>query len=143
MNWRQLSLKLTDEISVVLMRSPLLRVVVFDRWFRLILVILLVGALALALYFPRIWRMTPDNFAPEVKVSALDLTQAWSLKRSARTAANKKQFELSNRCWQSALANNPADREAIRGFLRNFLLMDQPDLRTRNVAVGQCFWLQH
>lgn len=143
MEWRRLCSKLTDEISVVLMRSPLLRVVFFDRWFRLILVILFVGALGLALYFPRIWRMTPAGLAPEVKVSALDLTQAWSLKRSARAAANQKQFELSNRCWQSALANNAADREAIRGFLGNFLAMDQPDLPTRTLAIGQCFWLQH
>jgi hypothetical protein len=143
MNWRRFSSRLTDEVSVVLMRSPLLRVVFFDRWFRLVLLMLVLGAISLALYFPRIWRTTPRAVAPEVKVSALDLTQAWSLKRSARAAAGKREFDLANRCWQSALANNPADREAIIGFLGNYLLMNQPDTRTRNLAIGQSLWLRH
>jgi len=124
-----------------LINSPLLRVVVFDPWFRAAVISVVVVLVFLALFLPKMWRMTPRGFLPVVKISGLDMAQAWSLKRSALRSMAAGDFERAAYAWQAAVANNPADAELVRGALRNFLQPDRPNPKYQGTAVGQTLWL--
>lgn len=133
--------RLKEKISLKLIYSPFLRLVIFNKWFRAAFLFLAGGALFLSLYLPKIWTVSPDDFLPVVKVSGLDMAQAWSLRRAARAAEGAGDFKKANYSWQAAMVNNPADRRAIRGFLRNAVKMAAPDQRTLGVAYGLTSWL--
>jgi hypothetical protein len=60
-----------------------LAVLYYDVWFRLAAMVLILSGVFLAAVLPKIWTATPDGFLPVVRISGLDLVQAWSLRRSA------------------------------------------------------------
>ena len=119
---------------------PLLRLLVFKKWFRVAVLafVLLVGFLAL--FLPKIWTVTPRHFKPEIKISGLDVVQAWSLKRSARRAEAAGDREQADHAWLGAVINSPANPRLVRGFLRNALQREAAKV-TLPVVIGQTFWL--
>jgi hypothetical protein len=133
--------RLKKELYPKLIYSPFLRLVLFNFWFRLAFASFVLLLLFLALFLPRIWRVTPPGFLPVVKVSGLDMTQAWSLKRSALKAQAAGDFERANFAWGAAVANNPGDPELFRGALRNVLQLSRTEARIVGPAVGQTTWL--
>src|SRR5258707_10175088 len=80
-------LTIKEKLAQKLENFPLLRQLVFEFWFRLVFLVFLLGAVFLALFLPKMWTVSPPGFKPVLKVSGLDLVQAWSLKRSAVKAA--------------------------------------------------------
>jgi hypothetical protein len=96
----------------------------YDHWFRVAIVGFLLLLIFLGLFLPKIWRVSPPNSIPEIKISGLDKFQAWSLQRAARKAAARGQLTESMTAWISALFNNPADPKLSRGALQT--LLDQP-----------------
>jgi predicted Zn-dependent protease len=133
--------RLEKELYPKLIYSPFLRLVLFNFWFRLVFVCFVLLLLFLALFLPRIWRVTPPGFLPVVKISGLDMTQAWSLKRSALKAQAAGEFERANYAWGAAVANNPGNPELFRGALRNVLQLPRPETKFIGPAVGQTTWL--
>ena len=133
--------RIKKELNRRLLYYPLLPMLLFKVWFRVAFMCALVTAILLGLYLPKIWRTSPDEFNPVIRVSALDLTQAWSLKRSAKKAQANGDYTRAYLSWQSAVAQNPADPKALRGFLSNFLNLKNPDQRQVHAAIGQSFWL--
>ena len=129
------------ELANRLVYFPLLRVLVFNFWFRLVFAGFVLSLVFLALFLPRIWRMTPPGFLPVIKVSGLDMARAWSLKRSALRSMKAGDYDGAVYAWQAAVANNPANPDSLRGALRNFLKLDHPNPRYQGPAVGQTFWL--
>lgn len=119
---------------------PFLWLLLQDAWFRLGFIAFFSLLLFLGLFLPRIWRTSPPGFRPVIKVSGLDLAQAWSLKRSALKAAAAGRFEEAHYAWMAALANNRADPELVRGSLRCAVQSDD-QRRYRRFAVAQVFWL--
>ena len=89
---------------------------------------------------PKVWRTSPPGFVPVIKVSGLDLTQAWSLKKTAQRADAEGQTETAVQAWLTAVANNPADPELVRGFLGS---LERDENRPNHLAwaIGQSFWL--
>jgi hypothetical protein len=133
--------RIKKELNRRLIYHPLLRMLLFKKAFRVgFFACLLLGLIA-ALYLPKVWTTSPESFLPIVKVSAMDMTQAWSLKRTARKAESRGDFQEANLSWQTAIANNPADEEAVKGFLRNLMRLEKPDKRLLGVGVGQTLWL--
>jgi len=133
--------RLKKELNRRLIYHPLLRMLLLKAWFRYafgLAVLLLGGA---GLFLPKIWRSTPAGFEPVIRVSWLDYAQAWSLKRAARRQAAAADYAGANYSWQSAVANNAADPEAIRGLLRNLVAADRMDRRSLRLGVGQTLWL--
>ncbi|MBI4664735.1 MAG: hypothetical protein HY735_38595 [Verrucomicrobia bacterium] len=100
---------------------PFLYLLVVDRWFRAAFCGFLMLPVFLALFLPRIWTKSPPGFRPIIKVSGLDLAQAWSLKRSALKSMAAGRYEEANYSWMAALINNPADAGLLRGALKNYL----------------------
>lgn len=119
---------------------PVLRLVVFNVWYRLLAVsVLLVVALG-ALGLLKVWRATPPGFLPVVKHSWLDRLQAWSLRRTAEKLAAAGRWEQSLHAWRQAWANSPGNPELARGWMRTALRCPEaPKLAA--LAYGQASWL--
>jgi tetratricopeptide (TPR) repeat protein len=129
-----------EELGAKLLDYPLLRQLLFERWFRIAFALFVCVFVFFGLFLPKIWRTSPANFRPVIKVSGLDLVQAWSLKRTALKAGAKGDFDEANYAWQSAIANNRADPDLLRGALRNVL--KEPHRRQRaNQGVQEALWL--
>src|SRR5258706_14787160 len=77
---KRTKLKLANKLAYF----PLLRLLLFKFWFRMAFLALVFLMVFLSLFLPKVWRTSPPNFLPVVKVSGLDLVQAWSLQRTAR-----------------------------------------------------------
>ncbi|HEV8544405.1 MAG TPA: hypothetical protein VGR78_18605 [Verrucomicrobiae bacterium] len=133
--------KWQQRIEPKLIYSPFLRLVLFNGWFQLSFGFALSIVIAGALYLPKIWRVSPPGFLPIVQISWLDMTQNWALKRSARQHMAARDFERAAKSWEGAIAQNPADPEALRGYMKNCLNIAQPEKHMLVAAGSQVPWL--
>ena len=112
----------------------LLRTLVLDRAFFYAFTAGLLVVVALAVGVPKMWRTTPENFSrATIKVSLIDLIQAWSLSRSARKAEQSGDYEHALISWRAALVNNLGDESLHRGLLTH--LRDVPEARSDQVIL--------
>src|SRR4051794_23980637 len=121
MQFSELVLTLRERIEPKLIYSPFLRLIVFSGWFQLGFAAVLLTLVSAALYLPKIWRVSPPGFEPIVRISGLDMSQDWALKRSARRAEAGGDFVLAANAWQGAVGENPADVSALRGLFESCL----------------------
>lgn len=122
-----------------ILRSPFCRLLIYEKWFRVVCFGLSSFFLILGFCIPRIWRTSPDGIAPVIRVSLFDLAQSWALQRTARQAMAAGRTGHAHYAWMAALANNPGDATALRGSLENYL-QAPGDLRAEP-AVQQAYWL--
>ena len=94
----------------------------------------------LALFIPKIWTVSPSGEIPVIRVSGLDLAQAWSLKRTAIRNMRAGHYDKASFAWLAARANNRADPNLVRGFLRNFINAQSP-VKQAEMAIHSCFRL--
>src|ERR1041384_7603305 len=85
-----------------LIYSPFLRLILFNGWFQLSFGLVFLLFVAGLLYLPKIWRVSPSGFLPVIRISWLDMTQNWSLKRSARKYMASRDFALAAKSWEGA-----------------------------------------
>jgi hypothetical protein len=112
----------------------------YEKWFRLAFFTALLLIPVGILFVIKAWTTTPKGFDQPVKVSGLDLVQAWSLRRTAIKEAARGRFDESFYAWRVALANNPGDSSLVRGCIRH--LMDHPDRRKHSgMVMGLSSWL--
>lgn len=124
-----------------LANHTLLRMLVLNFWFRLVVIFFVLGGLGLAVGLPKMWRTTPDGIRPIIKVSLVDLVQVRVLRNSARKlAAQGKELEAL-RAWRSALANNQADTAVLREYLDQVIATGEPDHVTAVEALSSAGWL--
>ena len=130
-----------DELASRLAYWPLLRLLLLDWRFRVALGLMMAVFVAAAVGLPRIWKVTPEGFNPEIRISALDYWQAGHYGREARRLDQAQTYDQAARVWKQAVANNPGDPTWIRGSLEN--LMNQPprNLSRFHQALQQTFWL--
>jgi tetratricopeptide (TPR) repeat protein len=120
---------------------PLLRILVVERSFRLAFMAFTLVLISMALLLPRVWKVTPPGFRPVVRVRGLHFAQAWSLKRTARKAMAAGQLDQADYAWRSAVSRNPADTEALRGYLRNCLERGRADSKQVRSMITYGSWL--
>lgn len=132
---------LKRRLGTALIYSPFLRLVLFNFWFQVSFAAMVLVSVFIALYLPKIWKVSPPHFLPIIKVSGLDLTQNWALKRAARKATNAGDFKRAAQSWEGAVAQNPADENALRSYLKNTLNLDRADKSVYRSAVSQMGWL--
>lgn len=132
---------LREKIEPKLIYSPFLRLIIFSVWFQLGFAAVMLTLISAALYLPKIWRVSPHGFEPIVRVSGLDMTQNWALKRSAQKLQNSGDFRKAAEAWQGAISENPADRQALRGFLSNALNLSPHETRFNGNILGDVQWL--
>jgi tetratricopeptide (TPR) repeat protein len=97
---------------------PLLRTLLLNPWFALVLIVVLVVGVTLAVCLPKVWVVSPVGFRPVMRVSLLDLVQAKSLRASATRHETAGRHKEAATAWQAAVLNNPADLELYRGMFR-------------------------
>jgi tetratricopeptide (TPR) repeat protein len=121
--------------------SVFLRLLLFKVWFRVAVVGFVLLLVFLALFLPKMWTATPRGFRPAVKISGLDVVQAWSLKRTARAEMAAGNSERAHYAWLAAAANNPTDAAAVRGLIDN--LTHWPSSPPKALEVGGYYsaWL--
>ncbi len=112
-----------------------------DPKFRWVFSILVLAGLALAIMLPKVWITTGKGIDPVVRVSGLDLLQTYSLMRSARKYQEEGKINEAIQSWTSAVANNPGDIRAVRGFIQILGGNDAVERRWTPVGIGQSFWL--
>lgn len=120
--------------------SPFLRLMVFNVWFRSVILVIVVGGLAVALSLPEVWVVSRPGFHPVIRVSALSLAQAWALRQAAARATRLGRNESALMSYRSAVAHNPASLELNRGFFRSALLCPPTPQLSRDVR-RQAPWL--
>ena len=101
-----------------LIYSPFIRLLLFNTWFQLAFGAAFVLAIFAALYVPKIWTASPKNFLPVVKVSALDKTQNWSLKRSARKQMEQRDFMRAAQSQEPVHLRNRRPKQVPISFLQ-------------------------
>ncbi len=121
-------------------QNPLIHLLVYEPWFRAVVVCFFFFLLFLGLFLPKIWRASPKGFLPIIKVSGLDIVQAWSLERTALKATTAGQFEEAHYAWKAAAAKNQADAELFRGGIRT-ILKDARRSHNARDALRQSLWL--
>ncbi len=124
-----------------LANHTLLRMLVLNFWFRLVVILFVLGGLGLAIGLPKRWRTTPDGIRPVIKVSLIDLVQVRVLRNSARKFAAKGKELDALRAWRSALANNQADTAVLREYLNQVIAAAEPDHVTAVDALNSAAWL--
>lgn len=130
-----------EKLGERLAEYPLLRQLIFEFWFLLIFGVVVVTGLAMALCLPKMWRVSPSGFLPIIRISVLDMAQAWSLRRTAEQATAAGQQDEAEQAWQSAIGNNPADPELYRGALRHLIKFARPTQKHLSKAASQSHFL--
>jgi tetratricopeptide (TPR) repeat protein len=120
--------------------SPFL-VFFFDHWFGLFALVFLLLLVFLGLFIPPIWRQTPADFNPVVKVSGLDLWQARSLRKTALEQGASGRVAEAMHSWQAAIGNNPADIRILREGLGFVVSQKSPPKEFLEFTVNHAFWL--
>ncbi len=110
-------------------------------WVRLAVVVLTLGVVAVCLSLPPMWRSSPSGFTPVVRISLLEWLQCRSLKQSASQMAAAGKLDESILAWRQAIANNPADLEANRGFLRTLSIAKRPAAGNLSQGLWRAQWL--
>jgi predicted Zn-dependent protease len=114
-------------------------VLLYDRRFRFAFVTLFITLLLSGTSLLRIWRVTPEDFVPLIRISAIDYLQSLSL---ARTAAREAEAQHGPECltaWKAAVANNPANLDFARGLLT--AVHDFGTRRNADLAIRHTDWL--
>jgi len=141
MDLSQLTLALREKIEPRLIYSPFLRLIVFSPLFLLGFLAVVLTLIAGALYLPKIWRVSPDGFEPIVRISGLDMTQNWSLKRNARKLEEAGKLPEAVEAWQGAVAQNPADLGSLHGAIESAIKLPKREDRLFYSTITQIQWL--
>jgi len=97
--------------------GQVIRLLILDPWFRRVLALIVLVFAVVALALPKVWRMTPLGFEPPVRVSLLNMAQAWQLRRSAQKLAAQGAQEEAAAAWRAAAAKNMGDLPTVRQAL--------------------------
>jgi tetratricopeptide (TPR) repeat protein len=137
----EIKLAIRERVEPLLIYSPFLRLIIFNVWFQLGFAAVVLTIIAAILYMPKMWRVSPPEFEPVVKVSGLDMTQNWALKRSAQNLEASGKYEQAAEAWERAVHQNPADESALQGFLQALLKIERPNSRITFSSVNLSQWL--
>lgn len=123
------------------LHHPLLHYLAINFWWTLLVAALAFVQLGVFIALIKLWRVTPAEFQPVVRVSIVDLIQARSLAQTAtRLAAGGKPREALT-AWYNASVNNPGDPDLARATLRQLLEVENLPANQMGRALSQAAWL--
>lgn len=130
-----------ERLSERLAEFPLLRTMLLNPWFTLVLFLALLAGVAALTCLPKFIVTSPPGFQPVVKVSVIDLLQARALSASARRLEARGEHQAAALAWQSAIANNLADLDLYRGAFQQLAQAPELPLPVAGRTLGAAFWL--
>jgi hypothetical protein len=133
-----------DDWEMRLVQYPVLysmiRVLLFDYWFRLAFVGLLMVLAAMVLSLAHIWVVSPPGLEPKVRISGLNWMQAKVLQKAALKASQENRENDAAYAWKAATARNPGDVDIVRGALRFFASTNRASSYS-DTALRHSYWL--
>jgi hypothetical protein len=87
--------------------SKFAQLLIYSPWFRAAVIAMVLLGLAAALMLPKIWNVAPAGWTQEIRISGLDVLQAWSLSRTAERQERTGKPDAALYSWGAALANYP------------------------------------
>lgn len=129
------------KIPRVVRTNYFVHLIFYEAKFRWALISILVTFIALVALAPKIWISSPAHLHETVKISGLDVLQAWNLKRNARNAEQSGNRSEALAAWLGAVANNQADVDALRGLLALISASPKPERGYIGIAVSQSRFL--
>lgn len=117
----------TKRVPRAVRRNYFLYLLFYEGFFRWAVAAGLVCVLIVVALVPRIWITSPEGYIPVRKVRGLDIIQGASFRRAAVKEAEAGRLEESIQKWRAALASDPANVEAIKGFLKALSVQPVPD----------------
>lgn len=131
-----------DEIqpSSLMETSSFVRQIVNERNFRWAAGVMIVALILVGISLPAIWRTTPPDFRPIIRVSLLSLLESRSLGKTARKLDAEGKTEDAIVTWRQALFKNLGDRENQVGLLKTLIHQRTPDPKWMSLGVGQAVW---
>lgn len=133
--------EIQEQLSERVKGHFLLHLFINDLRFLLAAMILLPIAIGGVLLIPKIWKITPEDFRPAIKVSGLDFLQSWALARSAREYEANEDYDQALYSWHVAVANIPTNIENLRSAIGTFLKVDRPESKEVQQNVNYSIWL--
>ena len=109
-------------------------------WFVAIGMVLL-AMLSAPLFLMKLWSVTPDGFAPVIRISVLDRVQAKMLGRSAAKHFAAGRLKEAGLSWREAIANNPVDVAVIREWTRAAISSGGRFARDGIVPWNESLWM--
>ncbi len=96
---------------------------------------------------PRIWRVTPKDFTPEIRISLLDEIKSRALVRNAKKYLAQGRTDYGIMAYNAAIAHNQGNLDRQRTFLelatKRQLEKGTVDMDTINVAGARmAFWIR-
>ncbi len=138
--------KLSSLYKRIAMRSPGFRkyrvLIKLDRWLlpAVLMLFLLVGLTGFSVL--KLWRTTPENFKPVVKVSWLDYLQSWALQRRANQDLAANNPEAASGALAAAIGNDPGNPHLFRLQL-DVIQQMPPSLSSGKECALYGSWLMH
>lgn len=91
----------------------------------------------------KIWRVTPDNFLPVIRISWLDMIQARMLAASAREHLAAGRLREAAHAWRGAVANQPTLLPVLREWVQAAATADERFLEDGGAPLNQAVMLLH
>ena len=125
-----------------LQNHPLLHLLISSKLFCYCFLLGLTIAIGTPLSTLKIIQTTSKEFAPIIKISALDWLQGESLARKARIARSNEDLELAFHTWRSAIGNHPTKTLFNQEYLETLIHLDVKK-RYWQDALRTSQWLLH
>lgn len=117
----------TKRVPRVIRRNYFLYLLFYEGFFRWAVVGALLCVVIVIAVVPRIWITSPSGYTPIRKVRGLDIIQGAAFRRAAVREESAGRIPESIQKWRAALASDPANIEAVRGFIGALARQKSPD----------------
>jgi tetratricopeptide (TPR) repeat protein len=91
----------------------------------------------------KVWRITPDDFSPVIRISWLDMVQSRMLAQAAREHLAAGRLRESAHAWRGAVANHPTSLPVLREWVQAAVTADEVFLADGGAPLNQAVMLLH
>lgn len=101
------------------------------------------GLLLVVVSLLKVWRVTPDDFVPVIRVSWLDMVQSRMLANAARDHLAAGRLREAAHAWRGAVANHPTDLPVLREWVQAAVTSDDRFMEDGGAPLNQAVMLLH
>ncbi len=105
------------------------------------IILVVLGLLGTSLL--KVWRVTPEDFVPVIRVSWLDMVQARTLAIAAREHLAAGRLREAAHSWRGAVANNPVHVPHLREWVTAAVESDDRFMEDGGAPLNQAIMLVH
>lgn len=118
-------------------------VVLLSRGVVLSMAGMVLGLLLVTVSLLKVWRITPDDFTPVIRISWLDMAQSRMLANSAREHLAAGRLREAAHAWRGAVANHPTHLPVLREWVQAAVTADDLFVADGGAPINQAVMLLH